>query len=230
MTAEDLGFRQIAEIPEGKIPYIVDNVIASGLTAQAAHRALGNNGVTLAYAKGTRSANDGLKRANVTFYDTNKQYGQYLIPLSERIDMEKTGYPGVKFSQAEITNGIRKGMTDSERYDLIKGTQVQIPNAEGKLTQQEINRFKNITDKKIADKELKNLANKYGIINKTLKNNYMQDKKVLFSNRNMHESVSKQDGGYINMAALIPVFEETFKTAVPFSVQGDRYYQVVDDK
>ena len=230
MTAEDLGFRQIAEIPEGKIPYIVDNVIASGLTAQAAHRALGNNGVTLAYAKGTRSANDGLKRANVTFYDTNKQYGQYLIPLSERIDMEKTGYPGVKFSQAEITNGIRKGMTDSERYNLIKGTQVLIPNAEGKLTQQEINRFKNITDKKIADKELKNLANKYGIINKTLKNNYMQDKKVLFSNRNMHESVSKQDGGYINMAALIPVFEETFKTAVPFSVQGDRYYQIVDDR
>ena len=102
MKAEDLGFRQVAELPEGTVPYIVDNVIASGLTAQAAHEALGNNGVTLAYAKTTRSANDGLKRANVTFYDTNQQYGQYLIPLSERIDMSKTGYPGVKFSQAEI--------------------------------------------------------------------------------------------------------------------------------
>lgn len=98
MKAEDLGFRQVEEIPEGTVPYFVDNVIASGLTAEAAHRALGNNGVTLAYAKSTRSANDGLKRANVTFYDTNKQYGSYLIPLSERIEMSRKGYAGTKFS------------------------------------------------------------------------------------------------------------------------------------
>ena len=102
MKAADLGFRQVAEIPEGTVPYFVDNVIASGLTAEAAHRALGNNGVTLAYAKSTRSANDGLKRANVTFYDTSKQYGSYLIPLSERIDMSRKGYAGTKFSVQQM--------------------------------------------------------------------------------------------------------------------------------
>lgn len=118
MKAEDLGFRQAADIPEGMVPYIVDNVIASGLTAEAAHKALGNNGVTLAYAKSTQSANDGLKRANVTFYDTNKQYGQYLIPLSERIDMEKTGYNGVKFSQAQ-----KKDTRQTELWNVVENAQ-----------------------------------------------------------------------------------------------------------
>ena len=117
MTVADLGFRQVEEIPDGKVPYIVDNVIASGLTAQAAHEALGNNGVTIAYAKSIRSANAGLKRANVTFYDTNKQYGNYLIPLSERIDMSKTGFKGTKFSMSEDdhmdVNAWMQSQTDS---------------------------------------------------------------------------------------------------------------------
>ena len=102
MKAEDLGFRKVAETPEGTVPYIVDNVIASGLTAEAAHKAMGDGAVTLAYAKSMRATNDGMKRANVTFYDTEKQYGQYLIPLSKRIDMEKTGFKGTKFSKAQL--------------------------------------------------------------------------------------------------------------------------------
>ena len=114
MQAEDLGFRQVAEIPEGMVPYFVDNVIASGLTAEAAHKALGNNGVTIAYAKSTRSANDGLKRANATFYDTNKQYGSYLIPLSERINMERTGYEGVKYSSAEMDAEYEQAVKDGD--------------------------------------------------------------------------------------------------------------------
>ena len=118
MTAEDLGFRQAAEIPEGMVPYFVDNVIASGLTAEAAHRALGNNGVTIAYAKSTRSANDGLKRANATFYDTNKQYGNYLIPLSERINMERTGYEGVKYSSAESEEERSTPVVDADGNEI----------------------------------------------------------------------------------------------------------------
>ena len=123
MKAADLGFRQVMEIQEGTVPYIVDNVVASGLTAQAAHEALGNRGITLAYAKGTLSANDGLKRANVTFYDTNKQYGQYLIPLSERIDMSKKGYAGTKYSMS-ITELSDQYDQAYENYDDEAGEQI----------------------------------------------------------------------------------------------------------
>ena len=126
MKAEDLGFRKVAEIPEGTVPYIVDNVIASGLTAEAAHKAMGDGAVTLAYAKSMRATNDGMKRANVTFYDTEKQYGQYLIPLSKRIDMEKTGFKGTKFSKAQNVEQISPELMAVHNltyYDLMKTLQ-----------------------------------------------------------------------------------------------------------
>lgn len=127
MKAADLGFRQVEEIPEGTVPYFIDNVIASGLTAEAAHRALGNNGVTLAYAKSTRSANDGLKRANVTFYDTSKQYGSYLIPLSERIDMSRKGYAGTKFSVQQMNQDYMAAVNDG---DMQKAQELVVKAAE----------------------------------------------------------------------------------------------------
>ena len=127
MKAVDLGFRQVEKIPEGTVPYFIDNVIASGLTAEAAHRAMGNNGVTLAYAKSTRSANDGLKRANVTFYDTSKQYGSYLIPLSERIDMSRKGYAGTKFSVQQMNQDYMAAVNDG---DMQKAQELVVKAAE----------------------------------------------------------------------------------------------------
>ena len=101
VKAEQLGFRQIAEIPEGMIPYFIDNVVGSGVTAQAAHDAIGS-GITLAYAKSTRAAIGGLKNVSATFMD---RLQTRLIPLDDRFDMEMTGVKGTRYSQADDTSG-----------------------------------------------------------------------------------------------------------------------------
>ena len=49
LTEEQLGYRQIANIPQGRILYLIDNVVDTGTTAKAAVKALGG-GVVLSYA------------------------------------------------------------------------------------------------------------------------------------------------------------------------------------
>ena len=81
VTAEEMGFRQVEELPEGTMPIFIDNVVGSGVTAQAANKALGG-GITLAYAKSVRSKGiEGLKRIAVTYDNDGK-----LIPLSQRLN------------------------------------------------------------------------------------------------------------------------------------------------
>ena len=148
MKAEDLGFRQVAEIPEGTVPYFVDNVIASGLTAKAAHQAMGNNGVTLAYAKSTQSATGNLlKRANVTFYDQpgGKKYGNWLIPLSERIDMSKSGYEGTKFStkqrDEEYKKAVASGNIELQKELVYEAADQAMPDTQARYDDGELITF-----------------------------------------------------------------------------------------
>ena len=49
LPAEKLGFRQVAPLPKGKVPYLLDNVVDTGTTAKAAINALGG-GIVLSYA------------------------------------------------------------------------------------------------------------------------------------------------------------------------------------
>ena len=49
LPAEELGFRQVAPLPKGKVPYLLDNVVDIGTTAKAAINALGG-GIVLSYA------------------------------------------------------------------------------------------------------------------------------------------------------------------------------------
>ena len=49
LTEEQLGYRRIATIPTGQIPYLIDNVVDTGTTAKAAVKAIGG-GVVLSYA------------------------------------------------------------------------------------------------------------------------------------------------------------------------------------
>ena len=44
----------------------------------------------------------------------------------------------VRLSQAEFTNGIQKGMSDEQRYDVLKNTKVTIANSAGKITNNEL--------------------------------------------------------------------------------------------
>ena len=114
VSEQDMGFRQIAEIPEGSMPYFIDNLVGTGTTARAAHNAFGK-GVTLAYAKSGRAAEAGLKNAGVTYYDKEKTQP---VPLSERINMKKTGVAGVKFSiqDEEYMQAVNSGDMDRAQW------------------------------------------------------------------------------------------------------------------
>ena len=46
---KELGFRQVAPLPKGKVPFLLDNVVDTGTTAKAAINALGG-GIVLSYA------------------------------------------------------------------------------------------------------------------------------------------------------------------------------------
>ena len=102
VTSAEMGFRQVKEIPEGTMPIFVDNVVGSGVTADAARTAMGG-GITLAYAKGTQSKGiEGLKRATVTYDKDGK-----LIPLSQRFDRS---IRNVNFSMEQVAEERKDGL------------------------------------------------------------------------------------------------------------------------
>ena len=153
LEAEDLGFRVAEELPEGTVPYFIDNVIASGVTAKAAHDAFGR-GISLAYAKSTRGSISGLKDAGNTFIDPKHQY---LIPLDERFDMERNGrYKDTKYSRAqrdtEYLEAVRSGNVDEQQRMVDEAAEEAMQNSrvrgkDGKLlrmfhgTRAEFNEF-----------------------------------------------------------------------------------------
>ena len=113
---DEMGFRQVEEIPDGTMPVFVDNVVGKGVTAQAAHDAIGY-GITLAYAKSTRgNVVQGLKNLTVT-YDADGN----LIPLSKRLDVNN---PSVKYSLDEAA--------EADSLTVEQGDQpIDITNANG---------------------------------------------------------------------------------------------------
>lgn len=120
IQAEEMGFRQVKEIPEGTVPIFVDNVVGSGVTAQAAREAMGG-GITLAYAKSVRSKGiEGLKRATVT-YDRNGE----LIPLSQRFN------PNVR----NINYSVRQAQEEAKQITDTDGNQILNISDTGSVTQ-----------------------------------------------------------------------------------------------
>lgn len=96
ISQEELGFRQVEDLPEGTFPIFVDNEVGTGITADAARQAIGG-GITLAYTKSLRSPGiRGLKNVVVTY--ESKKNGGGLIPLSERFNVDKRD---VRYSKAE---------------------------------------------------------------------------------------------------------------------------------
>lgn len=130
LKADELGFRQIAEIPEGKVPVFIDNVVDSGETAKAASEAI-KGGFTMAYAKGVRSnPTRGLKNMTVTYDDNGN-----LIPLSERFNSESDD---IRFREA--TNGdtdVRFRIGDNEQTHELNAKQKQ-PGEEAKVAAEAI--------------------------------------------------------------------------------------------
>lgn len=117
VTADEMGFRKTGELPEGKIPIFIDNVVGTGETAKAASQVFGG-GITLSYAKSNRSKSvKGLKNAVVTYDDNGK-----LIPLSKRFNPNKRD---VRFRDGD--EGIRA------KYGLVGGCINQVIDSKEEL-------------------------------------------------------------------------------------------------
>ena len=84
-TAEELGIHMEGELPEGKFPVVIDNVVNTGNTAEACVQALGG-GLVLSLASATSQERHvaSLKSASPIVYDKQGQ----LIPLSERFELK----------------------------------------------------------------------------------------------------------------------------------------------
>lgn len=118
VNAQTMRFRQVAEIPEGKMPVFIDNIVGGGQTAIAAKNAIGR-GITLAYAQSSRSKTKGVKIASVT-YDSEGN----LIPLSKRMDPEN---PSWKYSMRDDTEyDIRAWMESVPEWSLQTEAEKQL--------------------------------------------------------------------------------------------------------
>lgn len=91
IDSDKLGIYAVGEIPNGKIPVIVDNVVDSGNTAEACVRAIGK-GVVISLADATKpyAHSASLRSAAPILRDRNNK----VIPLSQRFDMSTGKYLG----------------------------------------------------------------------------------------------------------------------------------------
>ena len=135
-----------------------------------------------------------------------------------------------RFSRAVYTNGLEKGMTDKQRFDVLKGTRIKVTNAAGKITNNELTYYGGLK-KYNSTEAFRKLALRNGIINTQFENKYIKNLPAVFSLKSLRESMHHHnEEGYTNLAALMPVFKETFENAVPIMAQDDRYRYVVRDK
>ena len=123
-------------------------------------------------------------------------------------------------------NGIEMGMTDLERYGVLRGQSISLVDASNLISNDDLERYRH-TSKNDIEKELRQMLTESNVLGDkqkgaALKNNYL-NMQAFFSSRGLHESIERQSKGVSNLAALMPVFRETYQNAVPVLVQGNRY-------
>ena len=166
------------------------------------------------------------------------------ISQGEAQQARETGTQGSQREAQDIaTNGIRMGQSDGERYQWLRDTEIEAASVSTEqITPQQIALVNGMGYTK-AMPLLEKAAKSYGLIADgqqkaaTLQNKHLSIA-AEFSKRSLSESLRKQshaaDGnhstgnGYI--AALLPVFKETYENAVPVLVQGDRYRHTVTEQ
>ena len=166
------------------------------------------------------------------------------ISQGEAQQAQETGTQGSQREAQDIaTNGIRMGQSDGERYQWLRDTEIEAASVSAEqITPQQIAMVNGMGYTK-AMTLLEKAAKSYGLIADgqqkaaTLQNKHLSIA-AEFSKRSLSESLRKQshaaDGnqstgnGYI--AALLPVFKETYENAVPVLVQGDRYRHTVTEQ
>lgn len=159
------------------------------------------------------------------------------ISQGEAQQAQETGTQGSQREAQDIaTNGIRMGQSDGERYQWLRDTEIEAANAAygpDALSAGDISR---ISALKRSDAEgvMRKMARRLGLINgegtqaALLRNKHLTIE-AQFSGQALHESLVKQKSSLGNIAALLPVFKQTYENAVPVLVQGDRYLHTVHE-
>lgn len=132
------------------------------------------------------------------------------------------------------TNGIKPGMNDTDRYKATRGTNVRIQDATGLVSEDVLSKIDKANYNE-AEKIIAPIAKQYNLISDGAREGIQLDNhnltvKAGFSRRSLHESVQKQGENLRAIAALMPVFKETYESAVPVLAQKDRYQYTVNDR
>ncbi len=120
LTSEQLGIRMEGELPQGKLPIVIDNVVNSGNTAEACIKALGK-GMVLSVASATSQERHvaSLKSAAAVVYDKQGN----LIPLSERFEIKNKWLGRVmnyKPDQQQTVIAGLEGYSEQEVYKYVR--------------------------------------------------------------------------------------------------------------
>ena len=91
ISSDNMGIVAIKDIPEGKIPVVIDNVVSTGNTAEACVKALGY-GIVVSLADATTAYKHTASLKNAAPIMRN-QAGE-VIPLSKRFDLSGAKYIG----------------------------------------------------------------------------------------------------------------------------------------
>ena len=158
------------------------------------------------------------------------------ISQGEAQQAQETGTQGSQREAQDIaTNGIRMGQSDGERYQWLRNTEIEAANAAYGLDALSAGDISRINALKRSDAEgvMRKMARRLGLINgegtqaALLRNKHLTIE-AQFSGQALHESLVKQKSSLGNIAALLPVFKQTYENAVPVLVQGDRYLYAVN--
>ena len=159
------------------------------------------------------------------------------ISQGEAQQAQETGTQGSQREAQDIaTNGIRMGQSDGERYQWLRDTEIEAANAAYGLDALSAGDISRINALKRSDAEgvMRKMARRLGLINgegtqaALLRNKHLTIE-AQFSGQALHESLVKQKSSLGNIAALLPVFKQTYENAVPVLVQGDRYLHTVHE-
>ena len=128
LTSSELGITKNGNLPEGKIPVVIDNVVDSGNTAEACIKALGTGMVaSLADSANKSSHAATLKSAEPIVLDKDGK----VIPLSKRFDLTSGKYLGKKADAIDrIMEEVERRQDAAEELQGRQEVQASIETAE----------------------------------------------------------------------------------------------------
>lgn len=118
ITSDKMGITMEGELPEGKIPVVIDNVVDSGNTAEACIKALGTGVVvSIADASDRLKHVSSLKSANPVVRDRNGN----VVPLSKRFELGGSKYLAKQKVDGEAVKQDEAGNAVSDFLDEVLG-------------------------------------------------------------------------------------------------------------